>query len=115
MPNQTNDLLNSNEVKNFISKHIRSITHLKVLLLLYQNQRQEFSIKMFEEALNSSSELLVKVSNELLANKLIGTRMNGKLNCYWYLTNEERNPVLALINKAYSKNSSEVIDLILKK
>jgi hypothetical protein len=120
MPNQSISMekLTSPEVKSFINKYIPSVTHLNVLLLLFQNPHQDFSAKMIEEHLHLSSDSILKILSDLVTNKM-ASKKGENVSCYWYLPDEGKNDIqsgkiLSLLNRAYPKNRSVVISMILK-
>lgn len=104
----------SEDVKSFISRYIPSVTHFDVLLLLYNSPHQEFGVKSIEQHLHLRTESIERALNDLVNNKFV-VKKGEKSSCYWYLSNKERNNILALLEETYSKNQSEVVNLILKK
>jgi hypothetical protein len=111
--NAYKERMNSTEVKNFINKYFPSISHIEVLLLLYEKPYQEFGLKMLQEITHLNSTLITNILEHLIKNKMV-LKKGEKNSAYWYLKNLEANNIIEVLNYQYKKDKNELINLIKK-
>lgn len=98
------------EIKQFVTKYIRSIGHLEALLFLYQSRGVEFDIRTIAAELRTSPDY-AKQQLEELANFGIVQRCST-VDCYKFESTPDLNAVLEQLANDFARHRLTIIDLL---
>lgn len=100
------------EIKQFIGRYIRSISHLEAMLFLYKRKGHEFSYDAIASELRTNPEY-AKQQLEELANSGLLRRCPKTADCYLYEGGSpDLDEVLQQIDSDYSRHRLAIIDLL---
>jgi len=98
------------EIKQFITRYIRSLGHLEALLFLYQRRGTEFSIQTIATELRTTPDY-AKQQLEELAN--LGIILRCKVpDCFLFDSTPDLNSILEQLSDDYARHRLAIINLL---